>query len=60
MLGVLVVRSVGVFASNAGMYNDRLVQIVDNTFALVDALERAMHSTNSSEYRDSQQWWALQ
>ena len=38
MLGVLVVRSVGVFASNAGMYNDRLVQIVDNTFALVDAL----------------------
>eukprot|EP00908_Phaeocystis_cordata_P015267 Transcript_26393.p1 GENE.Transcript_26393~~Transcript_26393.p1 ORF type:complete len:454 (-),score=197.64 Transcript_26393:69-1376(-) len=49
VLGVLVVRSVGVFASNAGMYNDRLVQIVDNTFALVDALERAMHSTNSSE-----------
>ena len=51
MLGILVVRSVAVFASNAGVYSERLALIVEEVFAFVDDIESHMKSTNSSEGR---------
>lgn len=50
VLGVLVVRSVAVFASNAETYSHRLAEIVEEVFAFVDNLESFMHhrSGNSS------------
>ena len=50
VLGVLVVRSVAVFANNAETYSHRLAEIVEEVFAFVDDLESRMHrrSGNSS------------
>ena len=50
ILGILVVNSVAVFASNAGTYSQRLAEIVEEVFAFVDDMESRMHhrSGNSS------------
>jgi len=50
VLGILIVRSVAVFASNAGTYSHRLAEIVEEVFAFVDDMESRMHhrSGNSS------------
>jgi AI-2 transport protein TqsA len=55
ILGLLVVRSVAVFASKAGTYSHRLADIVEMVFAFVDEIESHMHSqtnaTNATEAR---------
>ena len=43
VLGILIVRSVAVFASNAGTYSHRLAEIVEEVFAFVDDMESRMH-----------------
>ena len=43
ILGILVVNSVAVFASNAGTYSHRLAEIVEEVFAFVDDMESRMH-----------------
>ena len=50
VLGILVVQSVAVFASNAGTYSHRLAEIVEEVFAFVDDIESRIHqrSGNSS------------
>jgi len=57
-LGVLLFRSVALFASHASMYNDRLTSIVDSSFEFVNSLERAMHpdsnGTRAAEEEDVQ------
>ena len=47
-LGVLIVRSVGTFSANAGMYNDRLKLIVDKIFDMMDRINEQLHGNRSS------------
>tara|TARA_B110001452_G_scaffold260221_1_gene257489 strand:+ start:1059 stop:2393 length:1335 start_codon:yes stop_codon:yes gene_type:complete len=47
-LGVLIVRSVGTFSANAGIYNDRLNQLVDMSFTMMDQLNAQLHGNDAN------------